>query len=438
MFKNYFKLYRSIIEERLVKRREMKNSMCLFWSPEIPPFRSLLQIVLLIGLLSLLASCNAEQEKHTQADGSSVISTALAQPEEDSQTQDTSEDLHTSRHNAITRAVARVSPAVVGINVIQVQRFVRRSPFDDPFWRNLFPELYRDRVYEREVKSLGSGFLISRDGYVVTNEHVIENASKIVVTMTNGQRYNAEMMGGDRLTDIALLKIEGDDFPYIEFGDSDDILVGEWSIALGNPFGLFELNDQPTVTVGVVSAVDRDWGSTGDGRLYMDMIQTDAAINHGNSGGPLVNSLSQVIGMNTFIYTGSQYEEGSVGIGFAIPIDKVEEIITELKETGGIDREYWMGILDIQTLTPQIAAALDAGVQEGVIISQLDRRGPAYKAGLRVYDVIVALSGKEIRTQKELLNTLQNMDLKVGDVLEFTVIRNGKKLNFKVKLEHMP
>ncbi|RMG66127.1 MAG: 2-alkenal reductase, partial [Calditrichaeota bacterium] len=219
-----------------------------------------------------------------------------------------------SRQNAITRAVARVSPAVVGITVLQVRRYVQRSPFgDDPLFQFLFPEL-RDRVIEQPVESLGSGFLITADGYLLTNEHVVENAEKVVVTMTDGSKHNATVVGTDRVTDIALLKIEGNDFPYIPMGNSDEILVGEWVIALGNPFGLFNINDKPTVTVGVVSSVDVDWGrDSQSGRLYLDMIQTDAAINRGNSGGPLVNALGEVIGMNTFIFTGSPYEQGWAG-----------------------------------------------------------------------------------------------------------------------------
>ena len=191
-----------------------------------------------------------------------------------------------SRQNAITRAVAEVSPAVVGINVVQILRVVQRSLFDDdPFWRMYFPP----REYTERVKGLGSGFLISPEGHILTNEHVVHGASEIVVTTTNGKQYNAEVVGSDFLTDIALLKIQGNSFPWIPLGDSDDLLIGEWVIALGNPFGLFDVNSKPTVTVGVVSAVGMDFQGQLqiEGRSYEDMIQTDAAINGGNSGGPL-------------------------------------------------------------------------------------------------------------------------------------------------------
>ncbi|RMI26242.1 MAG: PDZ domain-containing protein [Calditrichaeota bacterium] len=308
---------------------------------------------------------------------------------------------------------------------------------DDPFWQYFFPELFRDQVYERKVESLGSGFIISEDGYVVTNEHVVGNAAEIIVTMTNGRRYEAHLVGSDYLTDIALLKIEGEDLPYIEFGDSDNLIVGEWVIALGNPFGLFELNDKPTVTVGVISAVDRDWGRTNDGRLYMDMIQTDAAINRGNSGGPLVNSLGQVIGMNAFIYTGSQYEQGFVGIGFAIPINKIKEVVAELRDRGQINRQYWLGIYDAQDVTPMIVAALELPVDYGVIISSLARNGPAYKAGLRQYDVIIEVQGTTVHNQREMLQVLRSSDLKVGDKIRVKAIRNGEVREFTITLEAM-
>lgn len=352
----------------------------------------------------------------------------------------TTEALYNSRQNAITQAVARVSPAIVGINVTQVKRIVQKSPFsiDDPVWRAIFPELFRDRVYEQKIKALGSGFIIGQDGYLVTNEHVVENATEILITMTNGEHHKAEIIGVDRLTDIALLKIEGENLPYLEMGDSDKLIVGEWVIALGNPFGLFELNDQPTVTVGVISAVDRDWGQTETRRLYMDMIQTDAAINHGNSGGPLVNSLGQVIGMNTFIYTGSRYQDGFVGIGFAIPINRIKQIVEELHNKGSIERDYWLGILDGQDLNPYIVRALDLSIDRGMIITQIERNSPAARAGLQEEDVIVAVNDQTISSKEEFIDAISRMDLRVGDTITFSVVRKNKELNINVKLESQP
>lgn len=395
------------------------------------------------GLLAaFLFSCQGNHESAENKNDSSLINSAYAQAVEQKagqQSEQNTAELYNSRQNAITRAVARVSPAVVGINVTQVQRFVRRNPFyNDPYWGSLFPELYRDRIYERKVESLGSGFIISEDGYIITNQHVVENAAEILVTMTDGRQQKAELIGEDRLTDVALLKLSGKNFPYIEYGHSDDLLVGEWVIALGNPFGLFQLNDQPTVTVGVISAVDRDWGRTQDGRLYLDLVQTDAAINHGNSGGPLVNALGQVIGMNTFIFTGSQYQEGFIGIGFAIPIDKIHQVVDEIRQSGTIDRKYWVGIYDLHTLNPRIIAALSLKVKEGVIVTQLDPSGPAYKAGLREYDVIVEVGNKAVKSVEEYVNLLNNLDLRVGSELKFKVIRDEKALNLKVVLDPLP
>lgn len=394
----------------------------------------LLIFVLLFGL-----ACR-DIDNENRAEVGSLFGKDVASQSDTIGIQTANDAISNSRQNAITRAVAKVSPAIVGINVTQVRRIVQRSPFsiDDPVWRAIFPELFRDRVYEQKIKSLGSGFVISADGFIITNEHVVENATEVLITMTDGEHHKADIIGVDRLTDIALLQIKGEDLPYLEFGDSDDLIVGEWVIALGNPFGLFELNDQPTVTVGVISAVDRDWGKTESGRLYMDMIQTDAAINHGNSGGPLVNSLGQAIGMNTFIYTGSRYQEGFIGIGFAIPINRVKEIVEELHGKGSIERNFWLGIIDGQDLNPFIVRALNLNVNEGMIITHIEKNSPAAKAGLREEDVIVAVNGRKIASRKEFIDAMSSMDLRVGDTLKFTVIRRNKELSVNVKLEPQP
>jgi serine protease Do len=396
------------------------------------------RFIVVVALMFLSVSCQRNNEAEQTQSDSSFINSAYAQTS-DEQLQQNSDELYNSRQNAITRAVAKVSPAVVGINVTQVQRYLRKNPFySDPFWGQLFPELYRDRIYERKIQSLGSGFLISEEGYIITNQHVVDNAAEILVTMTDGRQFTAELIGEDRLTDIALLKIPGNNFSFIEFGHSDDLLVGEWVIALGNPFGLFQLNDQPTVTVGVISAIDRDWGRTEDGRLYLDMIQTDAAINHGNSGGPLVNSVGQVIGMNTFIFTGSQYQEGFIGIGFAIPVDRINEVVNEIRRKGSINREYWIGIYDIRALNPRIVTALKLKIKEGVIITQLDPDGPAFKMGLREYDIVVEVENKAVKTPRDFLTVLNSLDLRVGSTVRMKAVRDEQRLTFDVRLEPLP
>ena len=234
---------------------------------------------------------------------------------------DVVQNIYDERHNAITKAVAKASPGVVGINVTAIEEYT--DPFfrffeDDPFFRYFFGDRFKYRV---PVRSLGSGFIISPDGYIVTNDHVVGNAKEIVVTLSTGEKYKARLVGRDPVSDIAVLKIDAKkNLPYLTLGNSDDVIIGEWAIAMGNPFGLFELGNKPTVTVGVISAVKMNLHSV-EGRVYRDMIQTDAAINSGNSGGPLLNALGEVIGINTVIYTPNQ---GNVGVGFAIPINRAK------------------------------------------------------------------------------------------------------------------
>ncbi len=396
-------------------------------------------LILIVGFVLFLNGCQLNKDSSREEGDTLFLDNAYAQARGDSLKQIT-EQTHRFRETAITRAAAKAGPAVVGINVIQVKRYVQRSPFytEDPLWRAIFPELFRDRVYEQRVQSLGSGFLISPDGYLITNDHVVEDGEEIIVTLPGGERHDAEIVGTDRVSDISLLKIDGKNFPYLEMGNSDDLVVGEWVIALGNPFGLFELNDQPSVTVGVISAINRDWGRIPEsGRVYMDMIQTDAAINHGNSGGPLVNALGQVIGMNTFIYTGSRYQEGFVGIGFAIPINRVRKVVEQIKKEGGVNRNYWLGFR-VQDLNSFIVRALGLEITEGVIITQIEPGSSADDAGLLPEDVIVKVNGQPVRNTNHLLDILSNLDLQVGDTLEFTVYRNGKEKTLVMKLKEKP
>ena len=330
-----------------------------------------------------------------------------------------------SRRNAITRTVAAVSPAVVGINVTEVRQYRYRSPWgDDPFFRQFFG----DRTYTERVQGLGSGFLISPDGYIVTNDHVAGNAKEITVTLTNGEKYKAELIGTDQVADIALLKIEGKGLPYIRLGNSDDVIIGEWVIAFGNPFGLFDISDKPTVTVGVVSATRMNLRAE-EGRVYRGMIQTDAAINSGNSGGPLVNSLGDVIAVNAVIYTPNQ---GSIGLGFAIPINRVKNVIAELKKSGKVEREFWTG-LEIQTVDERVARYFGLESAQGVIVSEVKKNSPAERAGFRVGDIITAANGEKIADGATLMSAVG--DAKAGDTVNLTVIRDRKTMELKLKLE---
>ena len=214
----------------------------------------------------------------------------------------------------------------------------------DPFFGFMYPrEIY-------PMKSSGSGVVISPDGFVMTNHHVIENADKVTVTLSGGDEYEAEIIGSDETSDLALIKLSGSDFPYAKLADSDELLIGEWVIALGNPFELFSVSNKPSASVGIISATNMDFGMQKSGKVLQDMIQTDAAINPGNSGGPLVNAMGQVIGINTFIFSDYEHFRGSVGIGFAIPINSARRIAEELRMTGEIDRGYSTGLI-VQSLS---------------------------------------------------------------------------------------
>ena len=343
------------------------------------------------------------------------------------------DDISQSRQNAITRAVSQVSPAVVGINVIQIRRYVQRSPFeDDPFWG----WFYRPREYMQQVQSLGSGFLISPNGYIITNQHVIDQASKIVVTTTDGKQYEAESVGEDATYDVALLKIKGNNFPYIALGNSEDVIIGEWVIALGNPFGLFDVSSKPTVTVGVVSATGMNFKGVlqVEGRSYQDMIQTDASINSGNSGGPLVNSLGQCIGINTFIISGNEYSRGSVGIGFAIPINRVKKILPDLREMGYVDRSFHTG-LDVENINSIVAMMLGISPSDGVIVTQVAKESPGERAGLHAGDVIVAIDGERIHSTSDVQRVINALDITEQKTLTLTVFRKGKLHEVALQLE---
>jgi serine protease Do len=332
-----------------------------------------------------------------------------------------------ARRNAITRAVAMASPAVVGINVIELQQYRQISPWDDPFFRYFFG----DRTVTRPVQELGSGFIISPDGYILTNDHVAGNAKEITVTLTNGKKCKADLIGTDRISDIALLKIAGTDFPCLKLGNSDDVVIGEWAIALGNPFGLFEYNDKPTVTVGVISATGMNLQEQ-DGRTYRGMIQTDAAINSGNSGGPLLNAVGEVIGVNSVIYTPNQ---GNIGLGFAIPINKVKTVVEALKRSGRIERNFWTG-LEVQTVDRRIARYFALDRVEGVIVADVQHGSPAEQAGFQVNDIILRANGEKITDDSALISLIS--DLKVGDVLRMRVLREKKELDLRLRLEKRP
>ena len=336
-----------------------------------------------------------------------------------------------SRQNAITETVRIASPAIVGISVTEVQE-IRYSPFGgmfgDPFFDNFFT-----RRRNMEVKGGGTGFLISSDGFIVTNDHVAGNAKKIVVTMTDGKKYNAKIIGSDPVSDVALLKIDGEDFPFLTFGNSEDIIIGEWSIAFGNPFGLFDNNAKPTVTVGVISNSGVSFTGT-DNRVYKDMIQTDAAISSGNSGGPLLNARSEVIGINTVIYStaNDQRGSGSIGIGFAVPINRANRILETLKQDGKIDRDFTPGFI-IQQIDDRIARYFQLSKNQGVVVVEVRRGTPAEKADIEPGDIILEIDGEKIENSEDIEMAIY--DGVVGQTMNILIDRSGETMKKKLYLE---
>jgi serine protease Do len=341
-----------------------------------------------------------------------------------------------SRRNAITRAIAKVSPATVGINVTEVHEqpgllnvdpYFRQFLGNDPFWKQFIgPQRY-------QIQNLGSGVVISPDGYIVTNYHVAGNAKEITVTFVGGKKLRAKLVGGDPLSDIALVKVDGSDLQYANLGNSDDVLIGEWAIALGNPFGLFEINDKPTVTVGVISSVGMNLGRQ-DRAVYRDMIETDAAINGGNSGGPLVNSNGDVVGINTLIFTGG-VSQAFVGYGFAIPINKVKKVVAELRGKGKVTHDIFTGF-EAQEVDNRVARYFGMTEVRGIIVSDVYHDGPAEKADLRVGDIILDVNGDKINSADEFAAVLS--DAAVGEVLKLKVFRERKNIDINLKLGKKP
>ena len=348
-----------------------------------------------------------------------------------------SNDIDKSRENAITNAIKVVSPAVVGINVTQIKQHISHpffDPFFDPFIDPFFEDFFKPRARNYKVKNLGSGIIISNDGYIVTNSHVIEQADEIVVSITGGDTFLGTIIGFDDLTDIALIKIDGNNFPYVEFGNSNNLIIGEWVIALGNPLGLFDVSNNPTATVGILSGKSMDFGQKESGRVYQNMLQTDASINPGNSGGPLVNSLGEVIGLNTFIMTNSNYTQGSIGIGFAIPINQVVEISDLLKINGKIDRTFSTGI-HVQPLDKTMRKYFNINNNQGVIIKDIDFGSSGERAGLRVGDVILTVNNIKIENIDNIMKIIEEGLYQSNDFITVEILRDGNEVFYQLQLE---
>jgi serine protease Do len=327
-------------------------------------------------------------------------------------------EIERTRETAITRAVKATEPAVVSISVVGVQRV------QDPFW-----SMFGFPAQQQQTQSAGSGFVISADGYVVTNQHVVgESPQRIMVSFMDGEALEARLVGVDVVTDLALLKVSPPQpLPYLQFTTSAPI-PGEWVIALGNPFGLFEAGE-PSVSVGVVSAVGRNLQAEGEGRSYRDMIQTDAAINPGNSGGPLVNALGEVMGVNTAIYsrTGS-----AVGIGFAIPAPRARQIIEELRTSGTIDRSYHTGldVLEMNQVPARLLRSMGLEGVQGLFVRSVE--GPAARAGIQAYDVITRIGGRPVASANDYRARI--FDYRPGDRVDVEVVRDGQRRRLTMTL----
>ncbi len=333
--------------------------------------------------------------------------------------------------NFIAEAVERVGPSVVRIDAARTIK-ARRSPmFDDPFFRQFFGDALEFGPSEREERGTGSGFIVSEDGIVVTNAHVIDRADTVTVTLRDGRKFDGKVLGTDPLTDLAVIRVDAKQLPVAPLGSSDQLRPGEWAIAIGNPLGL-----DNTVTAGIISATGRTSADVGIPDKRVGFIQTDAAINPGNSGGPLLNQRGEVIGVNTAI------RAGAMGLGFAIPIDTARQIAEELVAKGKVSHPY-LGI-QMRTLTKNLKEQLNEDpnrpatirVDSGVVVFGVARNSPAAKAGMRSGDVITQMGGQEIKTADEVQAGVAKTN--VGEPLPIQVDRDGQKISLSVRPGEFP
>jgi len=328
-----------------------------------------------------------------------------------------SEEIATGRRTAITSAVERVAPSVVTVQT----EVVERVPAD------VFEQFFGGRSGTRSAAGLGSGFIVREDGVILTNAHVISGASRISVALRDGTTYPAKLVGLDESNDLAVIKIDAKGLPVAPLGNSSNLLVGEWAIAIGNPYGFMLANTEPSVTAGVVSGTGRNLAAESQGGgVYVDMIQTDASINPGNSGGPLVNALGQVIGVNSSIYSPSG---GSIGLGFAIPVNRARRVAEDLL-AHGVVRRPWIGIKLGTPRTPGGSASTGATVASVVAGS------PADRAGIRAGDVLAQSRERAIHNPYDW--EAERLELRVGDDVPLVLRRGGQTVRVNVKVADLP
>ena len=331
--------------------------------------------------------------------------------------------------NYVSDVVNRVGDSVVRIDASRTVATNVPAAFNDPFFRQFFGSQMPNIPNEQIQRGMGSGFVVSSDGLILTNAHVVEGSDGVKVTLKDGRTYDGKVMGTDSLTDVAVIKIEAEELPAVTFADSDELQPGEWAIAIGNPLGL-----DNTVTTGIVSATGRTSAQVGVADKRVSFIQTDAAINPGNSGGPLLNAKGEVIGINTAIIQNAQ------GLGFAIPVNSARDIAEELIANGKVDHSF-LGI-QMAEITPELKQELkrqknlDVDAETGILIVDVVPNSPADRAGLKSGDVIQEIEGKNITEANEVQQAVDKTE--IGDELNLGLLRNGKQLDLGVKVGVLP
>ncbi|MBF2062971.1 MAG: trypsin-like peptidase domain-containing protein [Calothrix sp. C42_A2020_038] len=378
-------------------------------------------------VVPLLSSCTRELPREAPLSTASPLPTVMEpQNQANRSLAPTADD-----DNFVVAVVEKVEPAVVRINTsrtVRTQRPQLPDAFDDPFFRRFFGDTVPRQPQERVVRGVGSGFIINSNGQILTNAHVVSDADRVTVTFSNGKTSEGKVVGKDPVSDVAVVQIEGNNFPTVEIASPDSIKPGQWAIAIGNPLGL-----QQTVTVGVISAIDRSLNLSTRPSNY---IQTDAAINPGNSGGPLLNARGQVIGVNTAIIQGAE------GIGFAIPIDTAQRIAQQLITDGKVEYPY-LGIQTL-TLTPEVKQKLnnypDSNVRivadTGVIVARVVPGSPAARIGIRPGDVIQQINNQPVNNAEEVQRVVEKNGL--NNNLQIQLLRNEQRLQFTVRPEPLP
>ncbi|MDD2499436.1 MAG: trypsin-like peptidase domain-containing protein [Geobacter sp.] len=366
--------------------------------------RDLFRLLLVIFVIGVLGACSSSKDEPL------FFKSKRPAAEAEPPVKDVPADI-LSTQRAFSQVSKKATPIVVNISTISRKKLVRPFPDMPP----LFEEFFGGAPQARRDRSLGSGFIISRDGFIVTNEHVVRDAESIRVKLSNERVYEARVIGGDPKTDIAVIKINATDLPVAVLGDSDRIEVGQWAIAIGNPFGL-----ERSMTVGVISATGR---SNVGIESIENFIQTDASINPGNSGGPLLNIHGEVVGINTAIVAAGQ------GIGFAIPTNMARPIISQLVEKGKVTRA-WLGV-SIKPVGEDDSRALGLSKPVGALIAGVQGDGPAAKAGIRAGDVVLMLGGTEVRDPSHLQQLVAVT--RIGAALPVVVLRDRRKVTVTVK-----